>query len=307
MLGCQGSTEQAEADSRTQTDGRNKSKHESENTPVFHRDIAPLVFEQCSTCHRPGQSAPFTLLSYADVMDRADQIVDVLQSRFMPPWLPEPSANRFMGERRLTSEQIEMFERWTASECLEGDPADGPEPPEFKDGWQLGTPDTVVRLATAYHLPADGKDVYRNFVLSPELQETKWVKSVEIRPGNYRAVHHALLLVDRTESSRSLDAEDLDPGYPGMDAQWAQSPGPQFLSWQPGRVASVGSDELAWPLEPGTDLVLQVHMQPTGKLESRPTRDWPTLWPTSRATATCSRCAFGHSISTSPRAKPIMR
>ena len=268
LPGCQGSTELAETGSRTPGSDRNASAYESEDAPVFHRDIAPLVFEQCSICHRPGQSAPFSLLTYADVADRAEQIVDVLRSRFMPPWLPERSANRFVGERRLTSAQIELFEKWTATDCLEGDPADGPEPPKFKDGWQLGTPDSVVRLSTGYSLPPDGKDIYRNFVLSPGLQETKWIKSVEIRPGNYRAVHHALLLVDRTDSSRSLDDEDPEPGYPGMDAQWAQSPGPQFLSWQPGRVASVGRDELAWPLEPGTDLVLQVHMQPTGKLES---------------------------------------
>ena len=151
--------------------------------------------------------------------------------------------------------------------AIEGDATDLPPAPVWKDGWQLGHPDLVVKMPEVYTLPADGKDVYRNFVLKVLITAAHYVKAVELRPGNVRVVHHAFVKIDHTPQSRHLDEADPEPGFPGM-ATPAQMPGGQFLTWQPGRLPSVAPDGLAWRLEPGDDLVLEMHLRPTGKVET---------------------------------------
>lgn len=235
---------------------------------TFTRDIAPIVFQHCAACHREGEAAPFPLLTYEDVQSHANQIVDVTASRFMPPWLPEPGHGELRGERRLTEKQILMFQKWAQAGTPRGDLQHLPEPPQFTPGWQLGTPDLIVTMPEPYTLPADGLDVYRNFVIPIPIQETRWVRGMELRPGNARPVHHAFMLVDSSNSSRRRDAEDAEPGFEGMDTAGATAPAGQFISWQPGKMFKPGDDEVAWRLDPGTDLVLQLHMQPTGKPEA---------------------------------------
>ncbi len=236
--------------------------------PVFTRDIAPIVFENCSLCHRPGEAAPFSLLTYKDVAKRARQISEVTTSRFMPPWLPDPKANHFEGERFLTEVEIETIAKWVAQGSPEGAPEDLPETPQFTNGWQLGEPDLVVTLKEEFTLPADGEDVYRNFVIPIPLDQAKFVKAMQLRPGNPKAVHHAFMLIDSTGESQRLDQTDSLPGYPGMDVgTGASSPSGHFISWQPGKQASFSPSGMSWRLAPGTDLVLQLHMKTTGKEE----------------------------------------
>jgi tetratricopeptide (TPR) repeat protein/mono/diheme cytochrome c family protein len=236
-------------------------------TVTFNKDIAPLVFQHCAACHREGESGPFPLLTYEDVRSHAKQIAVVTASRIMPPWLPEHGYGEFAGERRLTDEQIGLIEKWVKAGVPQGNPRDLPEPPRFTKGWQIGEPDLVVTMPEPFTLPADGLDVYRNFVVPIPLSETKWVRALELRPGNSRPVHHAFMLVDPSSASRRYDAEDAEPGFPGMDPRKAFGPAGQFISWQPGKLPHAGSDEVAWRLNPGTDLVLQLHMQTTGKPE----------------------------------------
>ena len=237
--------------------------------PVFTRHIAPIVFQNCSLCHRPGEAAPFSLLTYRDVAKRARQIAEVTSSRYMPPWLPDPAANHFEGERILTETEIETIGRWVEQGAPEGDPAAMPESPQFVDGWQLGEPDLVVTMGEAFNLPADGEDIYRNFVIPIPLDRGRYVRAMELRPGNLRVVHHAFMLIDTTRESRRLDQMDSEPGYPGMDTgSGAASPSGHFISWQPGKQASFSPPGMSWRLARGADLVLQLHMQTTGKPEA---------------------------------------
>lgn len=186
----------------------------------------------------------------------------------MPPWLPELGSVSFAGERRLTTDQIEVIQRWVSSGAPEGDPADLPSVPKWNDGWQLGEPDLVLSMTEPYALPADGKDVYRCFVIPVSLDKPRYVQTAEIRPGNPKLVHHAVLQMDRTRASRRLDDQDSEPGFgAGMSAGKAQLPEGHFIGWTPGKVPSKGIDGLAWRLAPGTDLVLQLHMRPSGKTE----------------------------------------
>jgi hypothetical protein len=233
---------------------------------TFTKDIAPIVFQNCAGCHRPGQSAPFTLMDYEDVKKHAGDIANVTARRFMPPWLPEHGYNEFMGERRLTAEQIGLLDQWAAEGSIEGAVPDLPAPPQWSGDWQLGKPDLVVTLPHSYTLAAEGRDVYRNFVIPVPLDRTRYVKGVEFRPGNLKIVHHAFIKVDRTAQSRRLDAQDAEPGFAGMNTP-AEMPDGHFLGWQPGRQSAFMPEGLAWRLDPGNDLVLQTHLNPSGKPE----------------------------------------
>ncbi|MDQ6759102.1 MAG: tetratricopeptide repeat protein [Acidobacteriota bacterium] len=236
---------------------------------TFNKHIAPLMFSHCAPCHRPGESAPFNLLTYPDAKTHARQIATVTRSGFMPPWLPDPGP-KFEGERRLTEAEIQMLQAWAAQGAPEGDPADSPPPPKFTEGWQLGEPDLIVKLPRPYTLAPSGTDVFRNFVLPVNIPATRYVKAVEIRPGNKRVVHHANLLIDRTQSSRVLEGKDGQPGFPGMDINIESNvfdPDGHFLFWKPGTVPFVEADGMTWRLDQDTDLVLNMHLQPSGKPE----------------------------------------
>jgi len=241
---------------------------------TFNKHIAPVIFQYCSPCHRPGESAPFPLLSYSDVRKHASQIVTVTERRFMPPWLPEAGYGDFAGERRLTAEQIRLIAEWVKEGSAEGNPADLPPAPHFTEGWQMGPPDLVVQMPKPFRLRASGDDVFRNFVVPVNLKETRYVRAVELRPGNKRVVHHANIWIDRRQSLRRRDGEDGEPGFPGMENVSTEArsdsfdPDSHFLFWKPGSVIEPEPDEMSLRLDPGTDLILNLHLQPSGKEET---------------------------------------
>jgi Flp pilus assembly protein TadD len=235
---------------------------------TFNRDVAPLVFEHCAGCHCPGQAAPFGLLSYADAQKRAKQIAEVVGKRYMPPWLPERGQVAFAHDRSLSAEQIGVIEQWVAEGAVEGAAADLPPVPKRAEGWRLGTPDLVVKVPAPYTLSAEGKDVYHNLVVPVPITDRKYVNGIEFLPGNWKVIHHAFVEVDTTRVCRIRAAKANPPGFDGMFLpETATMPGGHFLSWQPGRVPRMGPSGMAWTLEPGTDLVLQLHMHPSGKPE----------------------------------------
>ncbi len=237
------------------------------DSPTFNRDIAPITLGVCSNCHRPGESAPFSLVTYREVKRRARQIAMVTSTRFMPPWLPEPGDHEFADNRRLTDGQIALIDRWYRQGTPEGDPADLPPTPLWTEGWQLGPPDLILNLPEPFVVPADGIDVFRNFVIPSTVDRTRFVRAVEFRPDNRRVVHHAIVKVDPTGVSRELDAADPGPGFDGMEVDHAITPDGHVIGWTPGRVPHEGSGETAWALSPADDVVVQLHMLPTGKPE----------------------------------------
>jgi hypothetical protein len=236
--------------------------------PTFGKDIAPILFQRCAGCHRPGQPGPFDLLTFSDVKKRSTQILEVVEKRYMPPWLPEKTEFEFADNRSLTVAEIETVRNWIAQGALEGASSEVPSVPRWKEGWRLGEPDLVVRMPQAYSLAAEGKDVYRNFVFSIPAPERKFVRGVEFQPGNSRVVHHAFITIDNTRFSRRLAEKENPPGFNGMLLpETARMPGGQFLGWQPGKVPSFSPPGLGWPLETNSDLVLQLHLHPSGKPE----------------------------------------
>src|SRR5262245_1253227 len=239
---------------------------------TFTTDIAPIVFANCSPCHHPGDVAPFSLLTYADVVKHADGVAQMTRRRDMPPWLPDRGEFPIVGARRLRDDQIELTRRGGKSRTPERSAADLPKAPSWTEGWQLGRPDAIFSVPQPYTLNPGGEDVYRNLVLRSSLRSDVFVRAVEFKTGG-APVHHAVIRVDASRASRRRDGEDGQPGFSGMAWQGSQDPEGQFIGWAPGRGPIVSPDGMPWRLERGADLVIELHMLPP----KRPALVQPTV------------------------------
>jgi Flp pilus assembly protein TadD/mono/diheme cytochrome c family protein len=234
-------------------------------------EIAPLVYKNCTTCHHPGGGGPFSLLTYHDARRWGAQMATVTQSRFMPPWLPEHGYGDFADERRLSSEDIAKIAQWVKAGMPEGNSAAAPPAPKYSEAWEYGKPDLVLSVERPFSLPASGTDVFRNFVLPYPLQQTHYIRAMEIRPGAPQIVHHANVLIDRTASFRRAHPEQWRDGVPGMELEVGAGnefdPDSHFLFWKPDTPVLVEPEGMPWRLDAGNDLILNMHLKPSGKAE----------------------------------------
>jgi len=243
------------------------------SAPVtFNRQIAPILYSHCSGCHHPGGSGPFNLLSYADARRWGATIKTVTQTHYMPPWLPEPGFGNFADSRRLSDKDLVLIKIWVEAGMPEGESADSSKPPVFSKDWQLGTPDLILRVESAMQVPASGTDLFHNFILPVPITQTKYIRAMEIKPGTPRVVHHANVLIDRTASLRHQHPDDWKRGIPGMeltvDSGESFDPDSHFLFWKPDSSALIEPSGMPWRLDPGNDLILNMHLKPTGKSET---------------------------------------
>lgn len=232
---------------------------------TFGREVAPILYRHCASCHRREGSAPFSLLSYKDAARRASPIAAVTASRYMPPWKPQPGYGKFEGERRLTNAEIATLQAWAKGGAGEGGQA-APAPPRFPEGWQLGAPDLVAKMPGPFAVPAGGDDIYHCFVIPLGLREDRYVRAMEFRAENPKLVHHALFFTAPSGIARQKAAAEQGLGYPCFGSPgflparglggWSFGAGPIRL---PAAAAAV--------LPKGSDLVLQLHFHPTGKPE----------------------------------------
>jgi hypothetical protein len=235
--------------------------------PTYNKDIAPILYSQCALCHRPGEVAPFSLLTYLDAAKRAPLIATVTKARIMPPWKAEPGFGAFQHERRLTAEQISLIDDWTKAGAPEGNPKDKPAVPTFADGWQGGEPSLVVKAGNGFSVPAEGPDRFQCFVLPLNLEQDSYIQTAEFRPGNRSVVHHGVIYVDETGAARRRAANSPDGSYPCFGGPGVAATG-LLAGWAPGTIATAGDPQLAVPVKKGTDLVLQIHYHPSGKAET---------------------------------------
>lgn len=234
---------------------------------TFNKHIAPILWTHCATCHRPGEVGPFSLLTYEDAAKRADFLAEVTESHRMPPWKPEPNFGKFRDERRLSDREIELIANWAKTGAPRGAAKDLPKPPEFADGWQLGEPEIVLKMPEPFAVPADGRDIYRCFVIPIPIDKNRVVSAVEFRPGNRKVVHHAIMFLDANGQARKLDGKDGKSGFETFG-------GPGILptgglgGWAPGMMPRFLPDGMVKYLRKGSDLVLQIHYHPSGKPET---------------------------------------
>jgi hypothetical protein len=234
---------------------------------TYTRDVAPILWKHCAGCHHPGEVGPFSLLTYKDAAKRSEFLREITASRRMPPWKAEPEIGQFLGERRLTDDQIKIIARWAEAGAPEGDPRDLPLQPRFPEGWQLGKPDLVLKMPVPFIVPGGGRDQFRCFVIPIPLDSDKTVAAVEFRPGNRKVVHHASFYLDGRRQARKKDGVDGKPGYtsavgPGI------APTGHLGGWTLGAVPRFLPEPIGMPVAKGSDLVLQLHYHPSGKDES---------------------------------------
>jgi tetratricopeptide (TPR) repeat protein len=253
---------------------------EAAATPVaaqvtWRGQIAPLLYAHCTTCHHTGGSGPFSLTTLANARRYISVLEPAVTTRFMPPWLPVPGHGEFADSRRLTDAQVDLVRAWANAGTPEGD---GPVPvaPVYSSDWQLGPPDLILETETPVEIPATGTDLFTNVILPYTGKGTKWVRAMEIKPGAPRIVHHANVILDRTASLRRGHPTDWRKGIPGMDINVDSGdsfdPDSHFLFWKPNSTALIEPKGMPWRLDEGNDLVLNLHLKPTGKPEQTKVR-----------------------------------
>jgi mono/diheme cytochrome c family protein len=235
--------------------------------PTFNKDIAPILYQNCAACHRPGEVAPFSLLTYSDAKRWAPMIAQATADHVMPPWKAAPGFGEFADVRALNDTQIATLAAWAKAGAPEGDAKDAPLPPRFTDGWQLGPPDLVIEMPEAYQVPAGGYDIYQCFVIRTDFPEDTAIASVEVRPGNRRVLHHTVIYTDPTHAGRERagDAGSYTCyGGPGIRSINTDL----MAGWAPGMATKRMPDGVAFVAPKGSDLIVQNHYHPSGKPES---------------------------------------
>lgn len=234
---------------------------------TFHRDVAPLLHKHCVRCHRPGQAAPFSLLTYQDAVAHANQIVAVTKSRLMPPWRAVHGFGEFKDERRLSDPELATLASWVEAGLPQGAEADAIPEPTFVDDWKLGKPDLVFKMPKPFAVRAGGSDFHQHFVFPISHQDARLISGVEFRPGNPRVVHHACFYLDNTGKGRKLDQADPGPGYGGAGGSgFAEFSA--LRSWLPGITPRRLPEGMGRAMPKGADLILELHYHPSGKEET---------------------------------------
>ena len=245
-----------------------------EPTPTFSKDVAPILYKNCASCHRPGDIAPMSLLTYEQVRPWAKSIREKVSLGQMPPWHAAQGRGVFSNDRRLSDEDKDTLVRWTAEGAPHGDPKDLPPQPKFTEGWEIGTPDVVLGMPKPYEVPASGTIAYQYFTIPTNFTEDKWVQAIEVRPGTRSVVHHVLVF------SREPGAPPRSPAYTAIlpkplalggnrgnaeNRPAQQGPGTLIATTAPGTNAMVFEPGSAIRVRAGATLTFQIHYTANGK------------------------------------------
>jgi hypothetical protein len=248
--------------------------------PTYTKDVAPILFKNCTGCHRPGEIGPMSLLTYDDVRPRAKAIRDKISDGLMPPWHADMPHGTFLNERGLTQEEKSTIFRWVANGAPQGDPKDMPAPPEYPQGWSIGKPDVVFEMPEEYKVPAEGVIQYEYFYIPTNFTEPKWIQAIEVRPGSRNVVHHVLVFykakpdLQRTPVLRlNPEISKLPPHIHGSHPEVDDAvPGRLIATYAPGTNPQVFPAGTAMRLEPGGVLELQMHYTASGQDETDRTK-----------------------------------
>ena len=234
---------------------------------TFSENVAPIVYKRCAGCHRPGEAAPFSLITFDDVVKRGRLIASVTAAGIMPPWQALPASYEYKDSRRMTADELATLQAWVKQGMPQGDPARTPALPKFPDGWQLGTPDLIVKMPKGFTVPAEGADIYRYLRIPLNLPEEKWVRAIELRPSSRKVVHHVLYFADSAGEAKRIEAEEEAAGSAGASMKFTRGMVPMggiAVGTQP-HLLPAG---LGLQLPKNTDLMFQYHFHPTGKEET---------------------------------------
>ena len=230
---------------------------------TYHADVAPIIHNACTECHRAGEIGPMPFTTYDEVAAYGNFIEYVTSIGYMPPWTPDDSYSHFVGERVLTAEEVETISAWVDAGLPEGDPTENPGLPDFPDGSQVGDPDLIFSMPQPYVHEGDMTDQYQVFVLPTGFEEDVAVRALEVRPGNGTIAHHAILGVDISGTAQDLDAEDPAPGYESFGDFGFNAYQNFFGGWVPGTQTVVYPEGIGRVIPAGSDLLVQMHYGPS--------------------------------------------
>lgn len=234
--------------------------------PTYSKDIAPIIYNQCTVCHRAGEIAPMSFTSYEEVKNWASTIKYVTGIKYMPPWKADPEYSRFLGENYLSDDQIALIAEWADAGAPRGNVADEPSLPDFPEDSVLGEPDLVLTMESGWLHKGNNQDEYRYFVIPTGLTQDRVVKAIELRPGNSKIVHHCLFFEDTTGEAAANDAATPEYGFDGFGGftgnQQSILSAKQYTGYVPGQKPRYYPDRIGQTLSAGSDLVMQVHYAP---------------------------------------------
>ena len=253
------------------------------NAPTFSHDVAPIFYSRCVNCHRAGEIAPMSLITFQDARPWARAIREKVIAREMPPWHADPQHGRFRNDRSLTSEEIDTIVKWVDAGARQGDPAQMPAVPELVTGWQIGTPDVVFEMPVEYRIPADGTIDYQYFEVPTHFTEDRWIQAGEVRAGNAEHVHHIIVsviepgpntrptvmrvkaLVPDRQAPAPVGPRQLTDAERAQIAVAARRAGAiSLVNWAVGEDAPIYPQGLAKRIPAGSTLQFQVHYTTNG-------------------------------------------
>jgi mono/diheme cytochrome c family protein len=216
------------------------SASDSKSAVTFTKDVAPILYNNCVSCHRPGEIGPMSLITYKQTRPWARSIKEKVATRTMPPWHADPNYGHFSNDRRMSQKDVDTIVAWVDSGAAEGNPKDLPAAPEFSDGWGIGKPDAVFKLPKENTVPADGVVDYQYFTVPTNFTEDKWIQAAEIRPDKRGVVHHIIVFFRKGAEQKLL------------------------VGYAPGEQPAVMAKGFAKKVPAGSDLIFQVHYTPNG-------------------------------------------
>jgi len=247
---------------------------------TFYKDVLPVLQKNCQTCHRPGEIAPASFLSYESTRPWAKAIKTAVLTKKMPPWFADPHVGKFANDRSLSEADIHTLVSWVDAGAPEGDSKDAPKPVDWVEGWRIGKPDAVISMPIEYHVPSSGTIDYQYIVIPTGFTEDKYVQLAEARPGNTKLVHHIIAFVREPGNPWMKDAKPGVPYVPKdpelspedqkkQEEAEAKLPGIPFpgdflVAYAPGTVPDVIKPGRAKLIKAGSDIVLQMHYTADG-------------------------------------------
>jgi hypothetical protein len=227
---------------------------------TFHKDVVPILQKHCQGCHRPGEVAPFSLLTYNDARPWAKAMKNAILSEQMPPWFADPRYGHFANDRRLSSDEVKTLVAWVDGGAVEGDKKDAPPPITFQDGWNI-QPDMVIEMPKDFHVAAKGTINYQNIKVKVNFPEDMWVVAAEMRAGNPKVVHHMRAIVlppNATWMAKAAYGEAYEEGSEGMGG--AREGTDLLGKYNPGLGAqSFDVEDSAKFIPKGSDIVFNLH------------------------------------------------
>ena len=247
--------------------------------PTFTKDVAPILQKHCQSCHRPGEAAPFSMLTYEDTRPWVGMIRMVVSQKIMPPWYADPRYGHFANERTLSAEEIRTIVAWVNGGAQKGAPEDMPTAKnDFIEGWEIPQPDIVLQLPKPFEVPATGVIDYQYVIVPTGFKEDKWVQALEVRPTDRAVVHHIIAYLREPGSNFYKDQKPgvffiAPPAKVDEKTDTSALPSDFLVGYAPGQPAEILRPGEGKLIKAGSDIVFEVHYTPYG----RPTKDQTRL------------------------------